>query len=762
MPFWKRRTIETLDDGLTFIIPAVDIGCLSNKSGYRPWARGMMLKLRSLGYVESEPGALVPQEPKDDMLRADYIAIRLLYVHISPRLFESRDLQYTQYPSELWLWWLQMSSLNDMIPKTSSLVDVKKAVKEGCINCHTILLALEAFSPGFIGEEAGKSISIRQIPGPTTDLTLSINDSLSTNWSAAMPPLFIRDSYTLDAVDEYSDCWTFAIHWAADRLRTCTCPPLHRGVDAFTPLRLVKVGLQGEDPCLVEGMPPGTSYCALSYCWGDSEGNLRTTSANLQEHLRRINITKAPKTLLDALAVCKQLCIRYIWIDSLCIVQDDIGHNDWKEQCSKMAQIYANAHLIIAVQSASDCRDGFLVPPKELTGRTSKFSTVDALGAIHEKVVGEKLLGLHDDPKYLQMRTPLSRRAWTFQETLLARRILHFTQTEVVWECRERIECWCQRLHHPTPPLVLPQYGSSYSRNVWQEFVGTFSNRSLSNPEDKFPAMAAIVWSLVMRWDQRPADFLAGLWKHDLARGLLWFAKRAGSRIQPPTFVAPTWSWASMDSSVGYPSFSSLSSRVFSSSINILETQIAHASPDSFGQISGGKVTVEGLLAPVELVVVKGTFRKSRGEYNGSQGRPIRVHDGQTAMVRRSPAHTYEILCDERLDEHEYICDEEDEECWLSGSCQYPKTACGCGVDLESPNFYCLKIGSLDSIVEKGLNQGETLRQSHNTQAWWLVLRRSSTHLGTFERIGLGCRSVPGQSYCQLFNGCEMTAVTIT
>lgn len=99
-------------------------------------------------------------------------------------------------------------------------------------------------------------------------------------------------------------------------------------------------------------------YAALSYCWSTTKQD-GTTRSNLSSRLQQgLDILTLPKTLQDALLVTKALDLRYIWIDSLCIVQDD--SDDWAKESTKMADIYKGAWVVVATASASDCALGFL------------------------------------------------------------------------------------------------------------------------------------------------------------------------------------------------------------------------------------------------------------------------------------------------------------------------------------------------------------------------------------------------------------------
>ncbi|KAF2830793.1 HET-domain-containing protein [Ophiobolus disseminans] len=121
------------------------------------------------------------------------------------------------------------------------------------------------------------------------------------------------------------------------------------------PMRVIDVGTRDEEPSLVHTQGRRGKYCALSYCWG-RHPFLRTTKATLAEHQKRIPLDDFPRTLKDAILISRKLCIPYIWIDALCIIQDDA--NDWAHESKAMASIYRNAIVTIIAASANDTTEG--------------------------------------------------------------------------------------------------------------------------------------------------------------------------------------------------------------------------------------------------------------------------------------------------------------------------------------------------------------------------------------------------------------------
>ncbi|KAH8599532.1 heterokaryon incompatibility protein-domain-containing protein [Bisporella sp. PMI_857] len=123
----------------------------------------------------------------------------------------------------------------------------------------------------------------------------------------------------------------------------CQRPPL-----SLLPTRVIDVGsdYQRECPKLLECGGQTGSYIALSHCWGSGR-HFTTETSNISERMKGMTWGSLPKTFQDAISITRKLKIRYLWIDSLCILQDDSA--DWDKELSKMSDIYKNSYLTIAV-----------------------------------------------------------------------------------------------------------------------------------------------------------------------------------------------------------------------------------------------------------------------------------------------------------------------------------------------------------------------------------------------------------------------------
>jgi len=162
-------------------------------------------------------------------------------------------------------------------------------------------------------------------------------------------------------------------------------------------------------------------YAALSHCWGTSPRKFLTTKATLSWMKSGFPLSSdVPQTFSDAIIVARSLGIPYLWIDSLCIIQDDVS--DWAVEASRMANVYSNVYLTIAAVDAGDDNDGFLKP------RPSLYAKVEITSPIGEVCP----LYLHREHiRNSSLDSPLFRRGWVLQEQFLPRRTVCFSADKI-------------------------------------------------------------------------------------------------------------------------------------------------------------------------------------------------------------------------------------------------------------------------------------------------------------------------------------------
>lgn len=189
------------------------------------------------------------------------------------------------------------------------------------------------------------------------------------------------------------------------------------------PTRLIEVGssLKLVDSDEVDSSP----YIALSHCWGLLEEKERfcAFTHNIAQLKKSIDFERLPLTFKDAVSVVRGLGFRYVWIDSLCIIQDD--DLDWETEAGKMEQVFSDAHFTIAASSAKLSNEGFLLPRKP---RPCVQVSTQSTGQLY---VCPNIDNFHKDVELGE----LNRRGWVLQETVLSRRSIYFSSTQIYWEC---------------------------------------------------------------------------------------------------------------------------------------------------------------------------------------------------------------------------------------------------------------------------------------------------------------------------------------
>ncbi|KAK4196348.1 heterokaryon incompatibility protein-domain-containing protein [Triangularia verruculosa] len=174
-------------------------------------------------------------------------------------------------------------------------------------------------------------------------------------------------------------------------------------------------------------------YAALSYCWGPEATQLRTLKSNLAEHATGINICTMPATLRDAVTATRNLGLRYLWIDALCIIQDDTP--DWLREAPQMGLIYQNAHLTIAATGSSSSTGGLFHPRDTTTNQPVVELSYQPPGGGGRKL-RTFFVGPHP-PSFDKVVTASvwNSRGWVIQERNLSRRIILFAAGQLFFEC---------------------------------------------------------------------------------------------------------------------------------------------------------------------------------------------------------------------------------------------------------------------------------------------------------------------------------------
>jgi len=407
---------------------------------------------------------------------------------------------------------------------------------------------------------------------------------------------------------------------------------------SFMPTRLIDVGHnESAVPRLVlssdiHEIEP-TKYAALSYCWGDetdAESQFKTETSTLEQRCEGLPSEFMTPTTNDAITLAKAIGLRYLWIDALCIIQDD--KDDWSHESSQMGLVYRHAFVTFCSLNSNSCHESFL--------HRAPAIAIPFQSNIRKVVKGSYLIRLR--PASLKMgRTKYRRdyllsawntRCWTYQEEEMSTRLLLFGSLRMHFACAR-----CQWSEGDEAPQdrsnnlrILDKIimfkdcriSSGELYKSWSLTICNYGHRSVTSETDRLPAIAGLARML---GEALQDQYLAGLWKGDLQYGLTWYSRgdmlSRGLRahihnIKERKYVAPSWSWAAS------PEVASLRERGTSlveesdimhattntdhedlhGQIMVEESDIVHATTntdheDLYGQVTGGLLRIRGKMS---------------------------------------------------------------------------------------------------------------------------------------------------------------------
>ncbi|KAJ3497456.1 hypothetical protein NLG97_g1893 [Lecanicillium saksenae] len=354
-------------------------------------------------------------------------------------------------------------------------------------------------------------------------------------------------------------------------------------------------------------------YAALSYSWGDAV-TTKTTCRNLTDMKRQITMSSLQATTVDAVTLTRELGLRYLWVDALCIVQDSA--QDWETESAKMASIYANAVITIASVSSKSAGVPFLrhENSKEATEHHQRLFSQTVQTPTGPTVIKARLVqqsGIHwrwrSDSDERAPKEPWAQRGWTLQEQILSSRLLMISSTEMQWVCKQAEACECLstlnrgRQFGHTPLAQLTDMGETF--RFWHKLLETYSNRTLTEGRDKLPAISGIA-ELVQR--KTNSRYVAGLWENNIHLDLLWHKTGDTTTALGSDPQAPSFSWASVDGEVDYYCFRN-GRLPYRPCIKVLSMEARSSTQAPLGRVTGGSLTLSGPLVSGRITKYSGS-----------------------------------------------------------------------------------------------------------------------------------------------------------
>ena len=311
-----------------------------------------------------------------------------------------------------------------------------------------------------------------------------------------------------------------------------------------------------------------------------------------------------PRTFQHAIDLTQTLGFDYIWIDSLCIIQD--SKEDWQKESARMGDVYSQSHVNIAATASSDGSGGLYHRENSLAINPCLIEVTESNSQIPRTFLCYQETFWNEKVE----NGPLGKRGWVLQERILSPRVVHFASNQMFWECGEMIAAeflpsnftrWDPDLKNlkTSRPHVGDEAHSERLYEAWGGIVRKYSQCDLTYESDKLIAISGLAQRACRQLGLESKDYLAGLWKAYLPGELLWQTNRGEGNRGKVADRAPSWSWASVNGAITCASPVPNHARVHA---RVLEANVFQLS-DSFGQVSGGQIRLQ---APISKV----TFRQ--------------------------------------------------------------------------------------------------------------------------------------------------------
>lgn len=345
-------------------------------------------------------------------------------------------------------------------------------------------------------------------------------------------------------------------------------------------------------------------YAALSYVWGEDQPQ-RTVFANLDRYISTgLDMQATPRTIKDAIRVTRELNLRYLWIDTYCIIQD--SPEDKAREISQMRGIYQNAYFTIIAAKTPKVSVGFLqhCPPPNPTFCVPFYCSDGKLGTMTLSPRAKYNM-------YEAAKEPINARGWCLQERILAPRALVYASHTLQYLCQRGLlnigsssnQARISGVDRLSPQFFDPTLGKTSGpapvsdqlrelTKLWHRVLQDYTPRGLTAPVDKLNAISGVADEFQRNLKSR---YLVGMWEHHLLGDLCWTRSGENPLPRPSTFRAPSWSWAAVNGIIYNPGAFVEPQEAYH--CTIIDCQVELADKNSpFGEVRGGSLKLEARL----------------------------------------------------------------------------------------------------------------------------------------------------------------------
>ena len=358
------------------------------------------------------------------------------------------------------------------------------------------------------------------------------------------------------------------------------------------PTRVIEIARENDQQRLYLRHTDGHhgAYITLTHRWNEFTGRCITTTSNYEGRLLGEDFGELPQLFRDAFIIAEKLGIKFIWIDSICIIQQGDDLADWRREALKMAQYYQFSVFTLA-GTAEDMSGGLLQPymkdsvpwSLKLVRLPYRDKTNTIAGHFYSYRRRVPLVDEYMD----QVRSSiLFRRGWILQEWLLSKRLLWYTPDGLFFECQQELP-----RSYDQSQLTFTRAGSELQAHLqlkalfhfsntdilgfWYRALEVYSGQHLTKPDlDRILAVAGLAKEVgptlanpkrlsSLDNETQHEVYVAGLWLRDIHHGLLWEEHHTASPCTSKVFAMPSWSWASLLTLVRWPSRSKATKAAF-------------------------------------------------------------------------------------------------------------------------------------------------------------------------------------------------------